>query len=184
VLRFLEEHNNMVHFHEIITRFGKYGGDQILKKIIKDISVEVDRNQVCALTETDTEDARRAKLTPEEICQYESALFGEYQLKLRGIDEITNADKISYAVNKFCLEESSAKRQTLAKMIEEEVLCTPWNLSFSFINIKSSGMMLLEGTGDPSNGHGGYSFLKLPLKISQDSLTKAKLTRTKLNPAI
>ena len=28
---------------------------------------------------------------------------------------------------------------------------------------------MLEGIGDPSNGHGGYSYLKLPLKISQDS---------------
>jgi len=27
-------------------------------------------------------------------------------------------------------------------------------------------MMMLEGIGDPSNGHGGYSYLKLPLKIS------------------
>jgi len=25
--------------------------------------------------------------------------------------------------------------------------------------------MMLEGIGDPSNGHGGYSYLKLPLKI-------------------
>lgn len=44
--------------------------------------------------------------------------------------------------------------------------------------------MLLEGIGDPSNGHGGYSYLKLPLKISQDSLNKAKFNRMMLNPAI
>lgn len=28
-------------------------------------------------------------------------------------------------------------------------------------------MMRLEGIGDPTNGHGGYSFVKLPLKLSQ-----------------
>ena len=43
---------------------------------------------------------------------------------------------------------------------------------------------MLEGIGDPSNGHGGYSYLKLPLKISQDSLNKAKNNRMLLNPAI
>jgi hypothetical protein len=35
-------------------------------------------------------------------------------------------------------------------------------------------MMILKGVGDPSRGHGGYSFLKLPLKASQDSLSKGK----------
>jgi len=45
-------------------------------------------------------------------------------------------------------------------------------------------MMMLEGIGDPSNGHGGYSYLKLPLKISSDSLNKAKINRMFLNPAI
>lgn len=43
---------------------------------------------------------------------------------------------------------------------------------------------MLEGIGDPSNGNGGYSYLKLPLKISQDSLNKAKINRMYLNPAI
>lgn len=43
---------------------------------------------------------------------------------------------------------------------------------------------MLEGTGDPSHGHGGYSFLKLPLKMSQDSHSKAKINRIYLNPAI
>ena len=35
-------------------------------------------------------------------------------------------------------------------------------------------MMILHGIGDPSKGRGGYSFLKLPLKSSQDSLNKGK----------
>ena len=29
---------------------------------------------------------------------------------------------------------------------------------------------MLKGDGDPSYGNGGYSFLKMPLKISADSL--------------
>ena len=31
-------------------------------------------------------------------------------------------------------------------------------------------MMRLNGIGDPSKGKGGYSFLKQPLKVSQDQL--------------
>jgi len=73
----------------------------------------------------------------------------------------------------------------VARIIEEEVLSTPWNLSQNFLhNKQTKGMMMLKGTGDPSNGHGGYSYLKLPLKISQDSLNKAKINRMYLNPAI
>lgn len=106
-------------------------------------------------------------------------------LKKVGIRDITNADKISYATNKFCSEEPNPKKQLIARVIEEEVLGTPWNLSQNFLhNKQSKGMMMLEGIGDPSNGHGGYSYLKLPLKISQDSLNKAKINRMYLNPAI
>lgn len=84
-----------------------------------------------------------------------------------GIHEITNADKISYATNKFCSEETDKRKQFIARIIEEEVLSTPWNLSQSFLHNKQhKGMMMLEGIGDPSNGNGGYSYLKLPLKIS------------------
>lgn len=44
--------------------------------------------------------------------------------------------------------------------------------------------MMLEGQGDPSYGYGGYSFLKMPLKISADSIQGAKANRMNLNPAI
>lgn len=43
---------------------------------------------------------------------------------------------------------------------------------------------MLKGDGDPSYGNGGYSFLKMPLKISADSLQGAKDNRMNLNPAI
>ncbi len=43
---------------------------------------------------------------------------------------------------------------------------------------------MLKGQGDPSFGHGGYSYLKMPLKISADSIQGAKANRMNLNPAI
>jgi transcription initiation factor TFIID subunit 1 len=45
-------------------------------------------------------------------------------------------------------------------------------------------MLMIKGVGDPSNGHGGYSFLKMPLKISNDSNLDCMKIRVDLNPAI
>ena len=124
-------------------------------------------------------------MTPENICQYESARHGQHRLEKIGITEILSADKISYSTNKFCYEETDLTLQRVAKLIESEVLQTPWNLSTNFIKIKQEmSMMMLQGQGDPSYGCGGYSFLKMPLKISADSLAGARQNRMNLNPAI
>ena len=119
------------------------------------------------------------------ICQYESARFGQNRLHNLGVEKILDANKISYSTNKFCEEETDLRLQRIAKLVECEVLCTPWNLSSSYLKIKSEGsMMMLEKQGDPSFGKGGYSFLKMPLKISSDSLHGARQNRMNLNPAI
>ena len=53
----------------------------------------------------------------------------------------------------------------MARVIEGELLTTPWNITQNFLNAKQTkGMLSIKGTGDPSNGHGGYSFLKMPVK--------------------
>ena len=110
-------------------------------------------------------------MTPEMICQYESACHGQFRLQRIGIVEIVSADKISYSTNKFIREETDMILRRVAKLIEKEVLSTPWNLSSSFIKVnQTKEMMMRVGDGDPSYGHGGYSFLKMPLKISADSL--------------
>ena len=43
---------------------------------------------------------------------------------------------------------------------------------------------MIRGVGDPSNENGGFSFLKMPLKISSDSVIGSTEIRTYLNPAI
>jgi hypothetical protein len=45
-------------------------------------------------------------------------------------------------------------------------------------------MLMIRGVGDPSNNNGGFSFLKMPLKISNDSLKDSMKIRMDLNPAI
>ncbi len=95
-------------------------------------------------------------------------------------------EKISAAANRFCAEEPDKQYQQICRTIEEKILTTPWNLSQSLLASKSQKtMMLLEGVGDPSFGHGGISYLRLPLKISsEECLSKAKQSRVSLNPAI
>ena len=57
----------------------------------------------------------------------------------------------------------------ICRMIEHKVLTTPWNLSQSYVQAKQTrAMLLLDGVGDPSHGNGGYSFLKMPMKVSAD----------------
>lgn len=47
VIRFLQE-NERISFFDL-NKFFAYLNDQILKKMIKEINVEVDRNQTCSL---------------------------------------------------------------------------------------------------------------------------------------
>lgn len=102
-----------------------------------------------------------------------------------GISEILGSEKISISMGKFNREETDMTFRRIAKLIESEVLSTPWNLSSSFLKVKlEPAMMLIEGTGDPSFGNGGFSYIKMPLKIGNDSLQEARGNRMNLNPAI
>jgi hypothetical protein len=93
-----------------LNKFFSYITDQILKKIIKEINVEVDRFQMCSLAQEYNDEQFKQLITPENICQYESAQYGEYHLQRLGIRDITNADKISYSTNKYCSEELNIKK--------------------------------------------------------------------------
>jgi hypothetical protein len=144
--------------------------EQILKKNFREMRIEIDKN-ICYFTKIPNED-NQMLITPENICQYESCQFGVYKLKEVGIKNLTNPDKISYAVNKFIQQTPDAKQQYLAKVIEEELLTTPWNITQNFIQAKQiKGMLAIKGIGDPSNGNGGYSFLKMPVKTYNDNTT-------------
>jgi len=184
IIRLLEE-NDKVYFSDIQRLFPQIR-DQILKNGMKETEIEIDRNGVCNFNQSKYVPERfKDRMTPEMICQFESACHGQYRLQRLGITEILSADKISYSTNKFNREETDITLRRIAKLIEKEVLGTPWNLSQSYIKVKQTQeMMMLKGDGDPSYGNGGYSFLKMPLKISADSLQGAKDNRMNLNPAI
>jgi hypothetical protein len=144
--------------------------EQILKKNFREMRIEMDKN-ICYFTKNPNED-NQTLITPENICQYESCQFGVYKLQEIGIKNLTNPDKISYAVNKFIQQTPDSKQQFLAKVIEEELLTTPWNITQNFLQAKQiKGMLAIKGIGDPSSGTGGYSFLKMPVKTYNDNKT-------------
>ena len=108
IIRFLQERaDNRVLLSDISQMFPL--PEQMIKKFIKEISVEVDKQGWC--TYNDREGQKQLTdvpvsnlITPEKACRYESAQFGAAMLKIRGIKNITNGDKISYASNKYCSE--------------------------------------------------------------------------------
>lgn len=139
--------------------------EQILKKHLKEIGVDVDKN-ICFYSSHKLPNQKHESLiSPENICQYESCLRGIFKLRQLGIKNLTNSDKISYACNKYIQSLKDPQKQFLAKVVEEELLTTPWNLTMNYLQSKQiNGMLSIKGIGDPSNGNGGYSYIKMPVK--------------------
>ena len=62
-------------FHDI-RRFFPQIGSPILKKGLKEIEVEQDRNGLCKLNANFAMERHEDRMTPEMICQFESARHG------------------------------------------------------------------------------------------------------------
>ncbi len=67
---------------------------------------------------------------------------------------------------------NNSTKTFIANRILEELFLSAWNVSNNFLTCSdNTGKMYLDGYGDPTNGHGGISFIKYPLKTSwMDSL--------------
>ena len=145
--------------------------EQVLKKIFKEMNIEIDK-YMCYFKKLPG-DIEQNRILPENICQFESCQFGIYKLREVGIKNLTNADKISYATNKFINNKTTLpKEKYSAKVIEEQLLTTPWNITQNYLQSKQTkGMLSIKGIGDPSNGNGGYSFLKMPVKSYNENKT-------------
>lgn len=79
---------------------------------------------------------------PEKVCAYESLLFGQQQLTDAGIKRFLTPSSLEG------LSFPDKKLQEDAKLVEEELELTPWNLSSNFINCEDQ--LQLSGFGDPS----------------------------------
>jgi len=114
-------------------------------------------------------DEVEAFLFPEELCLYERMYQTFYDLTDFGINNLKSSDKISVIKTKFYRNNlDSPEKCAIARRIIQELMLSSWNLSQSFLSaIQTQGRMYLTGYGDPTNGHGGMNFIKLPLKISR-----------------
>jgi transcription initiation factor TFIID subunit 1 len=117
----------------------------------------------------DYADEIEASIVPEELCLYERMYQTYYDLLDFGIQKLKSSDKISVIKTKFYRNNLDfPEKCAIARRVIQELMLTSWNLSQSFISaIQTQGRMYLTGYGDPTNGHGGMNFIKLPLKISR-----------------
>ncbi len=188
VYNVLKLNQGSASFEGLHALFARDFNEQIFKKFLKEIKgtlspylcevVEEDRNHDCF--RTDVDENLQIKELPEKVCRFESAQAAHHRLIRCGIRNLVSADKITYATNKYISEEEDPKKRQIAKFIEEELLCTPWHLTQSFLHsVETKGMMMLRGVGDPSNGQGGYSYLKKPMKLSSTD-TRRRLAQSEL----
>ena len=114
-----------------------------------------------------------------------------------GLDQLRSCEKINTIKNRYIKQNNNliwkeetddmmrrhlAKMNILANYVAEELQLTAWNLSQSFLNSKQKqGRMYLNGFGDPTNGHGGLSYVKLPLKTSRYEKNDKKQNQNKGN---
>lgn len=117
----------------------------------------------------DYADEIEATISPEDLCLYERMYQTYYNLCDFGIQKLKSSDKISVIKTKFYRNNlDRPDKCAVARRIIQELMLTSWNLSQSFLSaIQTQGRMYLKGYGDPTNGHGGMNFIKLPLKISR-----------------
>jgi len=101
-------------------------------------------------------------ITVEEACLYEKMLNSKFILDTFGLKELCLPDKMKSVLGKYIRNYPDDLRgYTIANIIWEELNLTSWSLSSSF---GKKEKMYLTGIGDPTNNHGGYSYVKKPLK--------------------
>ena len=166
-----------VNFKDISKIFPSLN-DHNLRKIIRELGGEQDIgdskvfNYKRELIDSDNEQALcldSHDMTPEDVCLYNQMHAGLSKLKCFGLRELRASEKMGLAKNKlFKKFQNNERIRAICKVIIEELNLTCWNLSQSFITTKQmQGRLFLTGYGDPTNNHGGLSYIKLPLKISR-----------------
>lgn len=180
------EKDNTINIEEIKRVFPTIN-DHNLRKQIKLMGGEEDpydkklfyQIRQCTYEQTDIADDGSLDVTPEEMCLYERMMQSHYKLYFMGIEELKSTDKLSVLRTKYFRNNIDDLYKTLvAKRIIEEILLSAWNVSYSFLSCQQGqGRMYLEGFGDPTNGHGGINFIKLPLKISRYESMLIKLSQ-------
>lgn len=174
-----------VDLRELSKIFPTYN-EHNLRKQIRDFGGEQDpkdnkrfsfnKDKVDSDHEAETERTEGA-MKPDDACLYERMHASRIRLKNLGLEELKSCDKINTVKSRFIkrikedanlTQEQKARKCLLAKYVAEELQLTAWNLSQSFSDAKQKkGRLYLTGFGDPTSGHGGYSYVKFPMKTSR-----------------
>lgn len=142
--------------------------ENAIRRHLKDVGARVDSD---SRTFRSFEDRQvNYDVTPEEICQYEKMQNSLYNLQSIGIQYLRVPDKMKQIISTFFKKyPDNLRYYAISRMINDELHLTSWYLTESFINAQQGqAKMELEGIGDPTNGHGGYSFIKKPQKERMD----------------
>ena len=163
--------------HNLRRQIKAMGGEELEEE--KHIFVQ---KKAAAYEQMEIKSESDLRVTPEEICLYQRMKQSLAKLAYFGITELKSTDKISVLKTKYYRKNIDNIRKTMiARRILEEIQLSAWNVSQSFLICKQgNGRMYLTGFGDPTNGHGGINFIKLPQKISRiESLMMKSTQRSK-----
>lgn len=111
-----------------------------------------------------SDEVLRSKTPPDDVALYECMLAGAQRLQDIGIERLHHVNiQLHSAVQSFG---DGHPLRRAAKLIEEELLLTPWNLTSNFVNAMQGKCLLqLTGFGDPSGRGEAFSFVRQPQKI-------------------
>lgn len=89
-----------------------------------------------------------------------------YNLQGLGIVNLKTPDKLKQIITTFFKKyPDDLTKFAFSKFISDELHLTSWYLSESFLSAEQEQSKIeLIGLGDPTNGHGGYSYIKKPQK--------------------
>jgi transcription initiation factor TFIID subunit 1 len=118
------------------------------------------------------EEELQKMVSPESVCCFESMLAGQQHLVDKGISTFTNVGTIPQAITG--LPEGDPLKQR-AMLVENELLLTPWNLTYNFISsMQGKGRLQLTGLGDPTGRGEMISYLRMPQKVIQQKQKQLK----------
>ena len=100
-----------------------------------------------------TEEQCRKRVTPEAVCAYESMVSAQQMLRDAGYR------------SQLAIEDDDDDDDAL--QVGDEVKLAPWRVSKNVIgSFQSKGMMQITGTGDPTGRGEGFSFIRVPSRVT------------------
>lgn len=87
------------------------------------------------------------------------------------------SDNISKIIDKNFKKEGDENINYIARLIDDLLTYAPWNLTNDYISCSrnKNNMLTLKGIGDPTGGHGGSEFVKIPIKLDKKNMNSGNI---------